>query len=449
LEDTRGKTGNHKTSQEKLKAIKDHINSFPRYVSHYRRETSAALYLDPNLNLSILYRLFKDSWTISNQNEKPPSASTYERVFKTLGLKFKALKSDTCKTCDKFGMQLKLDETNKEEVGEKRSQHWDQAAALQGQMKHDFDTGKNDERVQGIVYDLEKTFTLPKSPSNVFYYTRNLNVFNLGIHDGKTDKGYFHVWIENEAGRGGQEVASCILKFLGIHLEEKAEELIMWSDSCGGQNRNHLMCLILHHFLAGQNTLKRIVLRFLQSGHSFNQCDRDFASVENVVRRQQSIFTPTEIIEIMKTARVEKPFEVSRMKGKDFFSAEKLLQNITKREKDMETGYKVSWLETHEIVLSREYPFYLYLNYDVTENKFFTLNYTKTSKGEVTSEDWKKIELSLSNPEGRKLSKEKIKDFRKHFDLYPPYAIEFFNSITMPEVKILLMISKVSVPMIS
>ena len=362
------RTGNNKLSDEKTNEIENHINSFPRYFSHYKRETTSAQYLDPELSLALMYKLFEDNWIEKYPEMKAPSKSSYEKIFHIMGLKIKPLKTDTCKTCDKFTHQI-ASASNTSELEIERKIHWDQAAALRDQMKHDFDTGKSNDLVQGICYDLEKVFTLPRASSNVFYYTRNLNVYNLGIHDGRSDKGYFHVWVENEAGRGAREIASRLKKFLGTHLQEKAEELIMWSDSCGGQNRNHIMCLMLHHFLAKQKTLKRICLSFLQSGHSYNICDTDFASVESAIRKKQSIFTPVEIIEIMKSCRQINPFDVTKMSVNDFQSSENLIKNITKREKAKENGVKVSWLKTHEILLSKDHPFRIFMNYDVTKEE--------------------------------------------------------------------------------
>ena len=365
LKDLRG-GGHNNLPEEKSAEIKKHIDSFPRYLSHYKRETTSAEYLDPELNLALMYQLFKDNWNQKHPETKVPSRSSYDKTFHKMGLKIKTLKTDTCKTCDRFANQIAAAK-NVSELEEERKSHWDQAAALRDQMKHDFETGKNEDRVQGICYDLEKVFTLPKAPSNVFYYTRNLNVYNLGIHDGRRDKGFFYVWVENEAGRGAREIASCLTKFLGTHLQDKAEELILWSDSCGGQNRNYIMCLMLHHFLAKQITLKRICLRFLQSGHSYNICDTDFASVETAIRQKQTIFTPPEIIEIMENCRSNNPFDVTKMTVNDFLSSENLMKNVTKREKAEENGQKVSWLKTHEILLSKEHPFKLFMNYDITK----------------------------------------------------------------------------------
>lgn len=175
---------------------------------------------------------------------KPPSLSSYKKMFHSLGYKIKALKADTCKTCDVFQCQITnaVPEARKKLENE-REDHWAKAEALRAQMNSDFDLGNADEKVQGLCYDLEKTFGLPKASTSNFYYCRNFNMFNLGIHDAKSNNGYFHTWLENQAGRGAQEVGSCLIKFLDSHLQPEAEDLILWSDSCGGQNRNRIMCI--------------------------------------------------------------------------------------------------------------------------------------------------------------------------------------------------------------
>lgn len=307
LDDKRG-GAYHILSDESSTAIIKHINSFPHYLSHYRRETSQSLYLDPDLNTATMYRLFKETWAVDYPQTKPPCQNSYIKIFKSMGLKFKNLKSDTCKNCDKLANQIKSAKpSEKEDLEATRIVHWDRAAAIRQQMEVDFATGRVNPKVitilsfhedprlrftlriilaflflknhsyfqcvfqvQGICYDLQKTFNLPKATSNVFYYTRNLNMFNLGVHDARTDRGFFHTWLENQAGRGAQEIASCLIKFLDANLQPEAEELIMWSDSCGGQNRNRLMCLMMQHWLAKQENLQRVCLRFLLSGHSYN-----------------------------------------------------------------------------------------------------------------------------------------------------------------------------------
>lgn len=146
LDDLR-RGGNHNLLSSSRKQIIDHINSFPHYVSHYRREVSDSLYLDPELNTATMYRLFKEKWVKDNPNIRSPCINTYVKIFGSMGLKFKNLKTDTCKSCDRFQNQLKAATVGKNEIEIMRVNHWDKAAALREQMKEDFATGKSDPRV--------------------------------------------------------------------------------------------------------------------------------------------------------------------------------------------------------------------------------------------------------------------------------------------------------------
>lgn len=276
-----------------------------------------------------MYSLFKMDWRTEKENENYPSIKYYKTVFGTMGLKFKPLKSDTCKTCDMLELRIKCaDDSSKENLQKVQLSHHEEAEYLQTLMKNDFDQSSKTETIQAVAFDLQKILPLPKSPTNILFYMRNLTMFNLGVHDGSTGNGYFHTWLETEAGRGPQEIASSVLKFLQTNLKKTAETLILWCDSCSGQNRNFILTAMLHHFLSTQLTLKTILIRFLVSGHSYMSCDRDFACVEKAVRKTEKIFLPSEYIKIMKDCNKKNPFHVTEMTTEDFLSAKPILNMI-------------------------------------------------------------------------------------------------------------------------
>lgn len=49
------------------------------------------------------------------------------------------------------------------------------------------------ETIETISFDLEKTLSLPKVPTNIVYYKRQLCVYNLGIHSAKQTQDYYIV----------------------------------------------------------------------------------------------------------------------------------------------------------------------------------------------------------------------------------------------------------------
>lgn len=90
--------GGNVLSTIKLYEVYRHISSFPKYVSHYTRKETESKYLGANLNLSKMYRLFKEHYS-----NIPVSKSYYKRIFyKYFNLRFKSPKRDTCKKCDIF-----------------------------------------------------------------------------------------------------------------------------------------------------------------------------------------------------------------------------------------------------------------------------------------------------------------------------------------------------------
>lgn len=128
------------------------------------------------------------------------------------------------------------------------------------------------------------------------------------------------MWSENVASRGAQEVASCLLKHLNNNLPDEVEAAILYSDSCGGQNRNIKMSLMLKQFLSMHYTLKTITQKFFVPGHSFNSCDRSFAIIERAKKFTDNIFIPDHWMEMVREAKKNEPFfTVIKMYRGDFF----------------------------------------------------------------------------------------------------------------------------------
>lgn len=88
------------------------------------------------------------------------------------------------------------------------------------------------------------------------------------------------MWVEEESGRGAQEVGSCLIKYILERVDNNVKRLILWSDSCGGQNRNIKLTLMLKAILNDHPTIEQINIRFLESGHSFLPNDTDFGKIE-------------------------------------------------------------------------------------------------------------------------------------------------------------------------
>lgn len=174
---------------------------------------------------------------------------------------------------------------------------------------------------------------------------------------------YMYVWSENVAGRGAQDIASCIRKHLLNYLPDPIEHLTLYSDSCRGQNRNIKMTHMLKHYLASSE-IDLIEQKFFLSGHSYNSCDRNFGLIEKERRKHEIVNSPDHWIEIInKTKKKEPTFEVTKMRSNDFFTSQELQKLIVNGKVD-EKKNKINWLKTRTIKLDKEKPFYLYMVYD-------------------------------------------------------------------------------------
>lgn len=187
--DKRGRSswGRNDIDEERTNKIKDHIASFPTYVSHYCRNQTDSKYLHLELNLAQMYQLYKDI------TEQPVSLTKYKIVFySNFNLRFKTPHKDTCRICDKYKAQVSSAEgLAKEDLERDHKKHLEVAEQLRCQMKVDLLCAQEDETLETLTFDLQKTHSLPKIPTGVAYYKRQLNLFNLGIYVGSTKKRCF------------------------------------------------------------------------------------------------------------------------------------------------------------------------------------------------------------------------------------------------------------------
>jgi hypothetical protein len=192
----------------------------------------------------------------------------------------------------------------------------------------------------------------PSLSTSVPYYKRQLWAYNLGIHDAVTASGYMNVWSENVASQAAQKIGSCLLKHNNF-APLQVKHLILYSDSCGGQNRNIKMSFYLSHILQRSPTLQITDQKFFVPGHSFNSCHQDFAVMEKAKGLEISV--PSQWIEMIKNAKKREPkFKATEMTMQDFFSTS-TLEKVVNR-KAFTDGKKVEWLKTCRIWLEKENP---------------------------------------------------------------------------------------------
>ncbi|CAG9838807.1 unnamed protein product [Diabrotica balteata] len=190
--DKRGKhPPKNKTRKTDIQNIKDFINKFAKYTSHYSRNKNPNReYLSPDLNISKLYDLYV-------QGEEPEvkvSKFIFSKIFnEDFNLHFRYPLTDTCKRCDAYNMKIKsCVGVDKSRMEREKELHLRKVEAARSGMKED--AAKNKDTTTVITFDLMKTLATPSISTGVAYYKRQLWTYCFGIHNLTTGHIHMHVW---------------------------------------------------------------------------------------------------------------------------------------------------------------------------------------------------------------------------------------------------------------
>lgn len=316
LRDQRGrKEPANKIPNPRIEIIREHIRNFPRYHSHYSREKAPNMrYLNPYLNLSKMYDLYT-TFCQEVKNIEPEKESFYRKIFQTeFKLSFHRPQTDTCVTCDRLQIKI-VNGTNEEKktAETEKELHLRKAEAAKDAKKEY--SQANDKDTICICFDLQKMMPTPNVKNSKAYYLRQLWTYNLDIHDLKTKTGHMYMWHEGQAGRGCQEIASCLLKYI-TSLPPHVKHLVAFSDNCGGQNKSHLITKFWLYIV--KNTrIETVTHRFLVSGHSYNECDQDFGLIEVKKKKSQRyMYVPKDWVDLVASS--SRKFIVTLMEDDDF-----------------------------------------------------------------------------------------------------------------------------------
>nr|CAI5817157.1 unnamed protein product [Callosobruchus analis] len=412
----------NKTDPKKVDAVVEFINKIPKYQSHYSRQKNLSkLYLAPTLNMSILYKLYRTEY-----GSEAVSQFVFQKIFKTkFNLSFHPPVTDSCKLCDSLEQKIKFvqNETTLKELKASKELHLRKAEAARAGMKKDAENGKstvNDVTV--ISFDLMSTLPTPHLSTGVCYYKRQLWTYCLGIHNLSTKVAHMYVWNESQGSRGPQEIGTCLLHYTKHFVT--TSKLIMYSDQCGGQNRNIKIALLCKYILeTGQTTLHQIDHKFLVSGHSYMPCDQDFGVIEKNKRHYDNIYIPDDWTRVIKTARKKNPFKVIQLTEKDFISTDALEKTVTNRKKSNEDG-SINWLKIQWLKYKKEDMYEIFYKESNNEEALFRkINIKKRNATLYTGK------LQLLYPTGRKIDHLKYSNLKDLLPYIPPIHHAFYLSL--------------------
>ena len=103
------------------------------------------------------------------------------------------------------------------------------------------------------------------------------------------------MWNETIGARGGNEMASALLKWADNVIPGlSVEEIALWIDNCYGQNKNKSIIVCFFWIIQKYSQIKQINQKFLLKGHTYMEADTVHALIERKRKRttNMSILTP-------------------------------------------------------------------------------------------------------------------------------------------------------------
>ena len=161
-----------------------------------------------------------------------------------------------------------------------------------------------DQRKYCFVADYAQNCCIPSfsgdQPGETYYYSP-LSAYVFGVADCSRKPTHMtaHVYLENESGKGGNNVASLLWKEFEQHgllsptLGPPAAEINLFFDNCGGQNKNRIVLRLLL-YMVKRGLCKKATAYFLVRGHTKNDCDRLFNLMKKTCRKR-NIYTPRDL----------------------------------------------------------------------------------------------------------------------------------------------------------
>lgn len=315
--DKRGFHGNHpRKSDETLLKIKDHIESYPKKVSHYSSRTVS--YLDATLTVKKIYEMFIAKHPdLQNEVKYEYFLNIYKQDY---GYRFGRPQVDVCSQCEDLNTKMKssLNHNAKLAAAADMLVHKRRANKFYKKMQIMSTVCESKKDAMAISFDFMQNVPLPALPVQEMFYLRKLWLNVFSVHNFATNEAVFYTYHEGSGKKGPNEVCTMILDYINTKVPPEVKELYVFSDACGGQNRNHtLIRLLMALTMTGR--FSAIHHYFPVRGHSFLPCDRDFATVKRAIRKFDRVYTPTQYNEIIGSAKVKDPkFLVKSMDHNDF-----------------------------------------------------------------------------------------------------------------------------------
>lgn len=367
--------------QKYTEVIKQHVSEFieklPVLPSHYNRPKTGRVYLPQEYkSLMNIYRKYLEYCKLNEY--LPVSEPIFRQIFNEYNISIHIPKKDKCKTCTDFENNKenkKNEDSGKDSDEESEEKRKEQIAKTKKHEAHLIEKNATYRRFKShqninlsndtitTSFDLQKVLNTPYGESMLLYYSRKYAVYNLTFYESGTQDVFCYTWGESDGNRGSNEIATCLLKYLADVDRRGVKNLLLYCDSCSGQNKNKTVLTALNLFLKSSNNLQVIQINFLLPGHTYMPVDSVHAVIEREVKRL-IVWSPSQWPTYFQSARKNpRPYKVEILDHTDFLDFEDLAeQTFTPL-----VLKKVRIQQIRTATFKKKYPDQIRLKYSMTE----------------------------------------------------------------------------------
>ena len=275
LRDHHPEKNRNKLDHDVQKKIEEHLNKLPTCGSHYRRKYTQKRYFEQSLTIKKVYELFKQD------NPKVKVGYTaYRSIVDQYSIGFYKPKNDKCSNCTIY-------ENSSKSEGDIDAYHSHRKLVEESRKSKDSDkeTAKNNPACEVIICDMQAVQNSPKAKSGEFFYLTKISCYNYTIYNLGTGKVCCYMWNSGDRGktRGSDEISSALRHHILLTDKNKSiKELIVWADTCAGQNRNQFLTAMLLRCINECKYITKITLKYFVPGHNQSECDHIHSVLERL-----------------------------------------------------------------------------------------------------------------------------------------------------------------------
>ena len=142
----------------------------------------------------------------------------YRKIFnEEFNLSLGYPRSDTCEKCDLLNIAIQnASDEQQDEHQKELAEHQEKASQGYSSLKKDADATKHATNHQLITFDLMQNLPVPTLTHSSMFYSRQLWVYDFGIHNATSHSASMYMWDETVASRGADEICSCLQTYIDI-----------------------------------------------------------------------------------------------------------------------------------------------------------------------------------------------------------------------------------------